>query len=73
MLLSLIFGDALNSDGLEFGLQGGFNWSSMSGLETSSGNSTFNLGFYFDIKLKEHLSIYTGVIGQAKCWRWQID
>lgn len=62
VLLSLIFGDALNSDGLEFGLQGGVNWSSMSGLESSDANANFNLGFYFDIKLKEHLSLYTGVM-----------
>jgi len=62
VLLSLIFGDALNSDGLEFGLQGGVNYSNMSGLESSEANGTFNLGFYFDIKLKEHLSIYTGVM-----------
>lgn len=62
VLLSLIFGDALNSDGLEFGLQGGYNWSAMSGLESTKANATFNLGFYFDIKLKDQLSLYTGVM-----------
>jgi len=62
ILLSLLFGDALNSDGLEFGLQGGFNWSGMSGLETTKSNATFNLGFYFDVRLKNQLSLFTGVM-----------
>jgi len=53
VLISLLFGDMLNSDGLEFGLEGGFNWSKVSGMETNSSLRTFNLGFYFDIRLKD--------------------
>ncbi|MCD4788577.1 MAG: hypothetical protein K8R37_01155 [Bacteroidales bacterium] len=30
ILISLILGDKLNSEGLEFGLEGGFNWSNVS-------------------------------------------
>jgi len=33
VLLSLIFGDKLNSDGLKFGLKGGTNFSNISNLE----------------------------------------
>lgn len=33
VLLSLIFGDKLNSDGVEFGLEGGYNFSNVSNLE----------------------------------------
>ena len=54
VLLSLVFGDKLNSDGLEFGLEGGVNWSDVSELGTKS-LANFNLGFYFDIRLKKQL------------------
>lgn len=66
VILSLLFGDKLNSDGLEFGLEGGFNWSNISGLETNDRLSTFNLGFYFDITLKNQWNLYTGVLVKSK-------
>lgn len=62
ILISLLFGDMLNSDGLEFGLEGGFNWSKISEMETNNRLRTFNLGFYFDIRLKNQWSLYTGVL-----------
>lgn len=62
VLISLLFGDALNSDAIEFGLEGGFNWSNISGMETNSSLRTFNLGFYFDFKIENQWSIYTGVL-----------
>ncbi len=62
VLISLLFGDMLNSDGLEFGLEGGFNWSKISEMETNSSLRTFNLGFYFDIRLKDQWALYTGVL-----------
>ncbi len=62
VLISLLFGDMLNSDGLEFGLEGGVNWSNISGMETNKSLRTFNLGFYFDIRLKNQWSLYTGVL-----------
>lgn len=62
ILISLLFGEMLNSDGLEFGLEGGFNWSKISEMETNKSLGTFNLGFYFDIRLKEQWSLYTGVL-----------
>jgi hypothetical protein len=61
ILISLLLGDKLNSDKLEFGLDGGVNFSSLSGVGGSSvGN--FNLGFYFDFKTKHKWMIHTGVI-----------
>lgn len=66
ILLSILFGDKLNSDGLEFGLEGGFNWSDISGLDADKRLSTFNLGFYFDFRLKNQWNIYTGVLVKAK-------
>lgn len=64
VILSLIFGDKLNSPNLEFGLDGGVNFSDISNLEHEKITTDFNLGFYFDIKLKKHPSwmINTGVI-----------
>ena len=46
VLISLIFGDKLNSPFLEFGLEGGINFSNISNLESSGTNPGFNLGFY---------------------------
>ena len=66
VLLSVIFGDKLNSEKIEFGLDGGFNWSQISGLESSSFRRSFNIGFYFDILLKKQWSLNTGVLVKAQ-------
>lgn len=65
VLISLLLGDKLNSEDLEFGLDGGFNWSTMSGLEASS-LSSFNLGFYFDIRMKNQWFFNTGVLVKSR-------
>ena len=62
VLITLLLGDKLNSDGLEFGLEGGLNWAQVSGLETNNYARKFNLGFYFDIRLKNQWDVYTGVL-----------
>lgn len=66
VLMSLIFGDKLNSDKVEFGLEGGFNFSNIDELRSSKRFSSFNLGFYFDIELKDNWRIYTGVLVKSK-------
>jgi hypothetical protein len=66
ILLSVIFGDKLNSEGLEFGLEGGVNWSDISTLEANKSLSSFNLGFYFDFRLKNQWNLYTGVLVKSK-------
>lgn len=66
VLITLLLGDKLNSDGLEFGLEGGYNWSSISGLEAGKSLSTFNLGFYFDIRIKNQWYLYTGTLVKSK-------
>jgi len=53
ILISLLFGDKLNSPGVEFGLEGGLTYASISGFETSNYVGDFYLGFYFDIRLEE--------------------
>ena len=63
VLISIIFGDKLNSGKVEFGLEGGANWSTIHSLEGAKTLTGFNLGFYFDIKLKNpSWMINTGVI-----------
>ena len=66
VLISLIFGEALNSGKVEFGLEGGYNWSKIDGLEADKYYSTFNLGFYFDIRLRTPWYLNTGVLVRAK-------
>lgn len=62
VLISLLLGDKLNTGKIEFGLDGGLNLSNQSGLNKSKSLSSFNLGFYFDIKMKNSWMFHTGVI-----------
>jgi len=63
VLISLVFGDKLNSPKIEFGLEGGANFSTISNLESAKSRTDFNLGFYFDFMLKNPAwAINTGVI-----------
>ncbi len=65
ILLSLLFGDKLNSDGIEFGLDGGLNWSDISGLETSDKLTSFNIGFYLNLRLKSQWHLSTGILAKS--------
>jgi hypothetical protein len=62
VLISLLLGDKLNSEKLKFGLEGGLNWSNISGMESNNLTHYFNLGFYFDFKLKNQWRLYTGTL-----------
>ena len=63
VLISILLGDKLNSGKMEFGLEGGFNWSDINNLEGAKTLRAFNLGFYFDFKLKNpSWMLNTGVI-----------
>jgi len=66
VLISLLLGDKLNSDDVEFGLETGVNWSTISELESSKSLGTWNIGFYFDIRLKNQWFLYTGVLVKSK-------
>jgi hypothetical protein len=52
VLISILLGDKLNSGKLEFGLDGGWSLATLSGAEGAGNHSNYNLGFYFDIKMK---------------------
>lgn len=63
VIISLLLGDKLNSDKIEFGLDGGINFSDLKGIPEAKYKSNFNLGFYFDFKMKNPAwMINTGVI-----------
>ena len=61
VLISLVLGDKLNTGEIEFGLDGGINWASQTGVDGIA-SSRFNLGFYFDFKMKGPWMFHTGVI-----------
>jgi hypothetical protein len=64
ILISLLFGDKLNSEKLEFGLDGGVNIPRIRGEENGKAAGKFNLGFYFEIKFNNlNWMLHTGVIG----------
>ena len=65
VLITLLLGDKLNSDGIEFGLEGGINRAQITGMESKNFARKWNLGFYFDIRLKEQWFLYTGVLVKA--------
>lgn len=66
VLISLLLGDKLNSPNLEFGLDGGVNWLNISNTPKAKQLFDWNLGFYFDFKMKEKLFIHTGVLVKSK-------
>ncbi len=62
VIISLVLGDKLNSGTIEFGLEGGANFPTISGLNGKA-KANFNLGFYFDIKTKNpSWLVHTGVM-----------
>jgi len=64
ILITLLLGDKLNTGSIEFGLTGGYNRNHLIGLKNSGGTNNFNLGFYFDFRLKKERPwyVYTGVL-----------
>jgi hypothetical protein len=65
VLITLLLGDKLNSPNLEFGLEGGVNWAQVTGMETKNFARKWNLGFYFDFRIKNQWWFYTGVLVKA--------
>ncbi|MEL4454662.1 porin family protein [Lutimonas vermicola] len=62
VLIALLLGDKLNSGKIEFGLDGGLNFSNIGNMDSNSYSRELNLGFYFDIKMKEQWYLNTGVL-----------
>lgn len=62
ILISLLLGDALNSEKIEFGINTGLNRSYILDIEESSGLNNFNIGFYFHINMFESSYLSTGLL-----------
>ena len=62
VLISLLFGEALNTPKIEFGMIGGMNRSYLNDLPDAKGLNQFDLGFYFHINVKNNSFISTGVL-----------
>jgi hypothetical protein len=62
ILISILLGDKLNSDKMEFGLDGGLGSTNIRGLDQASPLRVLHLGFYFDIKLSQKMLLHTGLI-----------
>jgi hypothetical protein len=63
VIISLLLGEKLNTGKIEFGLDGGLNLSTINGLSEANSLRGFNIGFYFDIKMKNpSWMLNTGVI-----------
>ncbi len=61
VLISILLGDKLNSGKIEFGLEGGYNRTYLTGISEAKGANYFNIGFYFDFKLNDQWFVNTGV------------
>lgn len=66
ILISLLFGEKLNTPGIEFGLEGGINLSTIGGLDANTALPNLGLGFYFDIHLKNSIYLNTGLMGISR-------
>jgi hypothetical protein len=62
VLISILLGDALNTDKIEFGIVGGLNHSSIYSIEESKPLNSLDLGFYFHILVKNNSYFSTGVL-----------
>jgi DNA-binding XRE family transcriptional regulator len=65
ILISIIFGDKLNSDKLEFGLVVGASSSTILNLENAKYTTNFSLGMYFNIKMGKSFWLHTGAIAKS--------
>lgn len=62
VLIALLLGNTLNTGKIEFGLDGGVSFANMSNMDSNDFYRKWNLGFYFDIKMKDHWYLNTGVL-----------
>ena len=65
ILISLLLGDKLNAENIEFGIDGGLNFGKIDGISPGKPKALFNLGFYFDISLSEHFLLHTGLLPKS--------
>ena len=62
VLITLLFGEKLNSEKVEFGLIGGMNRSYIRDISDAKGLNNLDLGFYFHFLIKNSSYVSTGVL-----------
>jgi hypothetical protein len=62
VLITILLGDALNTDKIEFGLVGGWNHANIYTIEDSKALNSLDLGFYFHFLIKNSSYFSTGVL-----------
>jgi hypothetical protein len=66
VLISILFGDKLNTDKLTFGLTLGNAWNSLTDYARVNARSNFNLGIFLTLKLKQRLFIQFDALAKYK-------
>lgn len=66
VLISILFGDKLNTDKMTFGLVLGNAWNNLTGYSKADAYSNFNLGIFLTLKLKQRLFIQFDALAKYK-------
>lgn len=66
VLIALLLGKSLNTGKIEFGLDGGISYSNLGGMDSKDYYRKWNLGFFFDIKMKDQWYLNTGVLVKSE-------
>ncbi|WP_133054064.1 outer membrane beta-barrel protein [Niastella yeongjuensis] len=66
ILISILFGDKLNTDKMTFGLVLGPAWNNLTGYAESDAQTNFNLGIFLTFKLKERLFLQFDALAKYK-------
>lgn len=66
VLISVLFGEKLNTGKITFGLLLGNAWNSLSGYNTVDAQSNFNLGLFLTWKIKDRLFIQFDALAKFK-------
>jgi hypothetical protein len=66
VLISILFGEKLNSGNMVFGLMLCNGWNTLTGYSTSSNTSNFNLGLFLNLKLKNRFSLQFDALAKYK-------
>jgi len=66
VVISLLFGDKLNSEKISFGLLAGVGWNNLTGYKTSSWSPNLNLGLYLSFKLSDRVFLQFDAMAKYK-------
>lgn len=66
VIMSLLFGDKLNSDEMSFGMHVDRSWNNLSNIKGSESNGVWNLGLYLGYKFNEKLTLNTEMMAKLE-------